>query len=332
MTDVCYLWDAIYGNDALKARLQADIQNKKLAHAYILEGPANSGKLTLVRTVAAAMSDSENDVKKITSAACPDVIEITLPDKKKSIGIDTVREIKLSAYIKPNDLDFKFYVISHADCLTKQAQNGLLKLIEEPPRNVYIWLLCENVAEMLPTIRSRAPILRMQVFSSDELKKQLLRHSVDAQKLDRRDPDALSLIVRSSGGSYGEALLKIVEEANDVGDAVLDSVKLLEAVASMSQPAILTRVQKLPPEREAFRVTIEKLRVLIRDILVYRVTNGNCEFLFDDAKAVPLLVEKLSLSRLLSMNDLFWRIEKELAANPNILTVKTELYAKLCDI
>ena len=332
MIDVSFLWNEIYGNDALKSHLRSDITQKKLSHAYLIEGPKNSGKLTLARTVASAMCNHMNDVKKITSGACPDVMEITLPDKKKSIGIDTVREIKITAFIKPNDLDFKFYIISNAECLTIQAQNALLKLIEEPPYGVYFLLLCENVAAMLPTIRSRAPILRMQVFSSEELKEQLLAHSPDAQKLNRRAPDVLTMITRSSGGAYGEALLKIVEEENDVGDIVKDSVKLIDAVVSMNRAKILSAVQKMPPTREDFCQMIEKLRLLIRDILAYRVSGGACEFLFDDSSAVPNLVDRLSLSKLLNLNEIFWQFERNLTANPNIQNLKTQLYVKLCDI
>lgn len=332
MIDVSYLWESIYGNDALKTRLKTDVLQNKLAHAYLIEGPANSGKLLLARTVAASMANSLNDVKKITSGACPDFYEISLPEKKKTIGIDTVREIKQTAYIKPNDLDYKFYVISHAECLTVQAQNALLKLIEEPPRNVYFFLLCENTAAMLATIRSRAPILRMQVFSYEELRELLLTHSVDAQKLSRRKPEALDLIARSSGGSYGEALLKIVEEENDVSDAVRDSIKLINAVASLNRVKILNVVQAMPPEREAFRVMLEKLRLLIRDILVYRATDGDCEFLFDDCRDVPDFADRIALGKLLALNDVFWQCEKDFIANPNIQNLKTQLYVKLCDI
>ena len=331
MVDVSYLWNDIYGNDGLKTRLRNDIAQSKLSHAYLIEGPLNCGKLMLARTVAASMCDNLNDVKKITSVTCPDVFEYTLPEKKKSIGIDTVREIKLSAFIKPNDLNFKFYIISHAECLTVQAQNALLKLIEEPPRNVYFMLLCENIASMLPTIRSRAPILRMQVFSSDELQELLLEHSTEAQRFNKRNPEAFAMITRSSGGSYGEALLKILDEEKDSGN-IVSGEELLEAVVSLNTKRILSAVHKLPAEREAFRQILEKLRYLVRDVLAYRVSFGNCEFLFDDSTVVPSFAERISLGKLLALNDIFYGLEKDFIANPNIQNLKTQLYVKLCDI
>lgn len=331
MIDVSRLWGAIFGNDALKERFCADISQNRLSHAHIVEGPAHSGKLTLIRTVAAAMCHDSHDVNKIFSGICPDIYELSLPHDKKSIGVETVREIKATVYIKPNDLDFKFYIISHADCLTVHAQNALLKLIEEPPRNVYFWLLCENVTALLPTIRSRAPIARMQIFSADELKSLLLEHSPEAQRLERRSSDLLTAITRSSGGSYGEALLKLQKE-NELSATVKDAIALMEALISSGSASMLSCVYKLPSEREAFSRTVEKFRLLVRDILAYRITGGDCEFLFDDSSRIEEFSERLSLTKLLALDELLAQAEKDFYVNPNIQNLKTQLYVKLCDI
>ena len=331
MFDVSRLWDAIYGNEALKERFSSDISQNRLSHAHIVEGPAHSGKLTLVRTLAAAMSRNSDDVNKIFAGICPDIYELSLPHDKKSIGIETVREIKSTVYIKPNDLDFKFYIILQADCLTVHAQNALLKLIEEPPRNVYFWLLCENVTALLPTIRSRAPIARMQVFSSDELKELLLKHSPEAQRLQRRSPELLTAISRSSGGSYGEALTKLQKE-NELPSATKDAMSLMEAFVTFNSATVLTLIQKLPSEREAFARTLEKLRLLVRDILAFRVTDGVCDFLFDDSMRIEALSGELSMTKLLALDSLLAQIEKDFYVNPNIQNLKTQLYVKLCDI
>ncbi len=331
MLDVSHLWSAIYGNEALKKRLIADISQNRLSHAHIVEGPAHSGKLTLIRTVAAAMCSDMGDVNKIFSGISPDMYEISLSDNKKSIGIETVREIRASVYIKPNDLDFKFYIISHADCLTVHAQNALLKLIEEPPRNVYFWLLCENVTALLPTIRSRAAIARMQIFSAEELKSYLFKYSQEAQRLERRSPEVLTAIARSSGGSYGAALLKLQKE-NDVSSIVKDCISLMEAFVAFNSVSMLSHVYRLPSERDAFSQTVQKLRVLVRDILAYRITSGACEFLFDDSSCIEEFSGQLSLSKLLALDGLLADIEKDFYVNPNIQNLKTQLYVKLCDI
>lgn len=331
MIDASHLWDAILGNEALKKRMISDISQQRLSHAYILEGREHSGKLMLARTVAAAMSRSKEDVNKIFSGISPDVYEITLPDHKKSIGVDTVREIKSTVYIKPNDLDFKFYIVSHADSLTVQAQNALLKLIEEPPRNVYFWLLCENVTSLLPTIRSRAPILRMQLFTSDELRSCLLEHSFEAQRLERHSPDALTAITRSSGGSYGEALLKLQKE-NEASASVRFSLELIDSLIHFNSVSMLTTVNKLPSEREAFVQTLGKLRLLVRDILAFRITGGDCDFLFEDSSKIEEFAGQLSLIKLFALDEMLAKSEMDFSVNPNIQNLKTQLYVKLCEI
>ena len=332
MIDVSHLWNAIYGNGDLKKRLISDVTAGKLSHAYIIEGPRNSGKLTLARTIAAAMADTAADVKKITSASSPDVIEITLPENRKTIGVETVRDMKLAAYIKPNDLDYKFFIVNSAHLMTTQAQNALLKLIEEPPRAVFILLLCENVASLLPTIRSRAPIFRLQVFSSDELSELLLLHSPDAEKLYAKDREAFDVIVRSSGGAYGEALLKIVEaeiRLGNVDDTVLD---ILNALCERDRVKMLKKISSLPPDREGFREALLLFKLLVRDIIAYRSTRGSCDYLFPKSESVASFADKLSLDRLLRIFDEAVALEKDASYNPNIQNSKTLLYTRLCAI
>lgn len=331
VNDVSYLWNAIYGNDALKDRLISDITQNKLAHAYILEGPAYSGKLTLARTVAAMMADTKEDVKKILAATSPDVIEIDLSDKRKTIGVDTVREIKATAYIKPNDMDFKLYIVKHAETLTVQAQNAMLKLIEEPPKNVYFILLCENVTALLATIRSRAPILRMQLFAFDELLSLLKEHSPEAQRLSLRDPDALDVIVRSSSGVYGEALRRLSEEKN--GSVATDGAKrVLCSVSNREKGGLLGQIQKLPAEREAFRETLEKIGLLLRDVISFRVMKEESEYLYEDVDTVYEIAERLSLDKLLSLDTAIASLARTFVANPNVQNLKTQLFIKLSNI
>ena len=330
--DVLYLWNAIYGNELLKKRLIADISQNKLAHAYIIEGPDRSGKLMLARTVAAAMSDSESDVRKIMSSQSPDVIELDLPEKRKTIGVETVREIKSSAYIKPNDLEFKCYIINHAEALTVQAQNAMLKLIEEPPRGVYFFLLCENVTALLTTIRSRAPILRMQLFSTEELTELLLEYSAEAQRLKRKNPQAFDAITRSAGGAYGEALVRIANEEKEDTEVLDDATALLTAISLRDMTKLLRVLQSLSGDREAFRKTLDKARLLVRDVIAYRICSDSGEYLFDRVNLLEDFSEQLSLDKLLKIDQVLASFSKDFVANPNVQNIKIQLYVKLSAI
>ena len=326
------LWDALYGNRALKALLAEDIAGNKLSHAYIFEGPENSGKKTLARIVAAAMAEHESDVRKILSGISPDVIEIDLPEKRKTIGVDTVREMKLASCLRPNDLDYKVFIVDHAEALTLSAQNALLKLIEEPPAGVYLLLLTKALSALLPTIRSRAPVLRMQAFSAEELTKLLLEHSTEASRFFERDRETFAAIVRSSGGAYGEAMARIAaanDKKNDPNDAVLG---LLEALCERDRVLLSARIWALPPEREAFRQTTLLLLSAVRDIMAYRLTGGDCDYLFPRGEKTPAFAARLSIDRLLKISDAVTALEKDALYNPNVQGAKALLFTKLSGV
>ncbi len=329
MVDVSFLWDAIYGNRPLKEFLINEIYANRLCHAYLLEGPENSGKLTLARTVAACFAETKADVKKITTGVCPDVIEISLPEKKKSIGVDTVREIRAAVYLKSNDLDCKFILLSDADTMTQQAQNALLKLIEDPPRNVYFFLLCTNASSLLATIRSRAPLLRMQIFTPEELAEHLLEHSVDARVMKERSPDVFDSVVRSSHGAYGEALARIVKTEMQMNEAIYIVTDIMDALAAHNQLLLFQSVMKLPADRMELQDSISDFRRLIRDVTACRLTDGNCEYMFPVVKKIREYTQVFSMERLLRIDEILSQISASFFTNPNQSTLKITLYNEL---
>lgn len=328
MADKAGLWDAIYGNDHLKQTIITDIRRKRLSHAYIIEGPEESGKLTFARTMAAYMADTAANIRKIMSGISPDIIEVSLSDDRKTIGVDAVRGLRLKAYIKPNDLDYKFIIINNAEALTKAAMNALLKLVEEPPSSVYVLFLCVNTSSLLPTIRSRAPVLRMQIFSQEELAELLLSHSEEAREMDFKDHSAFITAIRSSNGTYGDALSKVSESNKRHGDVNYIIVDIIEAVCERNTEKLNIKINSLPPVRTDFFDSVFAIRTLVRDIMAYRVTYGECDFLFPVTEKTKDFSKKLSLDKLLSINDILSEAERMYLYNPNVLTIKSYLFTK----
>jgi DNA polymerase-3 subunit delta' len=122
--------------------------------------------------LAAALEPDFSD--KILSGGCVDVTTYALPEDRKSIGIATIRELKYKTQILPQELSSNIFIVRDAHTMTPEAQNSLLKVLEEPPAGVYIFLLCDTAAALLPTVRSRAPSLRMQIFTVSDLPEKLL--------------------------------------------------------------------------------------------------------------------------------------------------------------
>jgi DNA polymerase III gamma/tau subunit len=117
--------------------------------------------------------------------------------------------MKSDVYVMPNESDYKIYIVESADKMTVEAQNAFLKIFEEPPAGVFFFLLCDNASVLLSTVRSRAPVLRMETFDSGTLSDYLIDHNEKAKKLFERDRDAFALLIRSSAGAIGEAIRRL---------------------------------------------------------------------------------------------------------------------------
>ncbi len=316
----------IYKNDSLKRIISDDISCGRFVHASIIEGPPKSGKLTLARAVAAELAMDGAAADKILRGISADVYEIAPKSGRKTIGIDAVREIRESAFIVPNDSDIKAYIIRYADTMTVQAQNAILKLLEEPPKNVYFMLLVENAASLLATVRSRAPVIRMQVFTSDEIMQYLTENNVRAAEMAKNAPDEFSRIVARSGGSIGEAL-RIIGEGDSsqaLGKQVID---LLTALADKDRAAL--SVFPFPSKnREELAEFLSMLRIALRDMSAAR-SRGRCEMLFGDDAVLTELSKKVGMNTLLraelTVSELVSKLERNLA----IANIKAEMSISL---
>lgn len=95
---------------------------------------------------------------KIKESVHPDVIIVSGNKKNGTLGVDDIRSIRSDVFIKPNEAKFKIYILKESDKMTVQAQNAILKILEEPPGYAVFILLCSHVSAMLDTVRSRCRI------------------------------------------------------------------------------------------------------------------------------------------------------------------------------
>lgn len=319
----------IYGNSVAVGMLSSDLAEHKLAHAYIVEGPSGSGKKLLSLSVCALMSDSAAMAKKIYDGICPDVRVIGAAEGRKTIGVDDVRAIRRDAYIKPNDLEFKAFVVDGCDCMTAQAQNALLKIIEEPPSATYFFLLCENSAFLLPTVRSRAPVIRMQVFEPDELKKYLLSHDERAKRLMQSDPEQFEYVVSASGGAIGAAVGLIDRSVGKKDDARKNAVAFLERILLRRTADVYAAVMSMPAKRDELSGFVRLVRALLRDLAAFRISR-EAELLYGMPKKIGELADKISPSRIMALDRLAGRFDENIRANVNITSAKFELASDIC--
>jgi DNA polymerase III delta prime subunit len=163
----------------------------------LLIGSAGSGKTTILRYIAARLLDL--DESQINSY--PYIMQL-MPNEKNSLGIDQIRAINrfISLAIPRNDVQQikRLILIDDADKLTLEAQNAVLKNLEEPPYNTVFLLSCTNPNALLATLRSRVTQIRIANPNRDALMSHLERLSPNKQAIERA--------VGISGGSIGKTI------------------------------------------------------------------------------------------------------------------------------
>ena len=161
------MFQEIIGNDKNKAILEKAIQNHNLLHSYLFVGREGIGKKMMARQFAKKIlclkPDSDMDQKcesctMFDGENHPDYHEIR-PDGN-TIKIEQIRQMNASVMEKPIISKYKIFVIDDCDKMTKEAQNCLLKTLEEPPIYVIILLICSQENQLLSTIQSRCTKLQ----------------------------------------------------------------------------------------------------------------------------------------------------------------------------
>ena len=154
----------VVGHSEIIQYIQNAVTEDKVSHAYILNGEKGSGKKMLAGLFAQTLQCEKggaepcyecHSCKQAVSGNHPDIIWVT-NEKPNSISVDDIRtQVNNTVDIKPYQGPYKVYIIPQADMMTPQAQNAILKTIEEPPSYAVFLLLTENAETLLPTINSR---------------------------------------------------------------------------------------------------------------------------------------------------------------------------------
>lgn len=154
--------------EGIRRRLETALS--RMSHAYIISGSAGTGAYALAECLAAAyVCTDEGDkpcgacsgCRKVKGDIHPDVIRLNIPEGKREITVEQIRQLRASAYIRPNEAHRKVFIIENAQAMNDNAQNALLKVLEDGPGYLSFLLLVENPQQLLPTIRSRCETLSL---------------------------------------------------------------------------------------------------------------------------------------------------------------------------
>ncbi|WP_049783321.1 DNA polymerase III subunit delta' [Mahella australiensis] len=201
-----FTFDDIIGQDSIIKELKEALVRQTISHAYIFEGPDGAGKSTLANVFCQAVVCEDNQHKPCgVCGACRRFEAGTHPDykviapEKNTIGVDRIRELIDDIYINPYMADRKVYVIDQAQSMTVQAQNALLKTLENPPPYAVIILLTTSADNLLPTVVSRCLIYKLKPVSLHHIEDILIcRFNVSA--------DDAKKAAAASDGIVGKAI------------------------------------------------------------------------------------------------------------------------------
>ena len=244
------------GNGPLKRQLELETARRGLSHAYILSGPAGSGKRTLAGLLAAALVCTGGGerpclscpgCRKALAGIHPDIVRAG--DDGKDISVAQVRQLRADAYIRPNEADRKVYILEKAQTMNPSAQNAMLKLLEEGPAYAAFLLLTDNAAALLPTVRSRCELLPLSPVTEAEAEDWL------AGRFPDRSPEERRQAARRCEGLLGRAVAQLEGQAGGEDKALAAALELVRRLAARDELALaelcVTAGGKVGPGRPA---------------------------------------------------------------------------------
>lgn len=273
--------DVVGHKDILKY-ISSAVENNRVSHAYILNGERGSGKKMLANLFAMTLlcetGDNEpcgkcHSCKQAESGNHPDIIRVT-HEKPNSISVDDIRtQVNNTVDIKPYQGPYKVYIIPQADMMTPQAQNAILKTIEEPLSYAVFLLLTENAETLLPTINSRCVMLKLRNIKDTLIKKYLM------ENLEIPDYKA-DMCTAFAQGNMGRAIM--LANSDHFNEIREEAVQLLKHISEMELNEIVAAVKNISVYKLEITDYLDIIMIWYRDVLLYKATKEIDKVVFKD--------------------------------------------------
>lgn len=272
----------VVGHADIIQYIQNAVTEDKVSHAYIMNGERGSGKKLLANLFAQTLQCERggnepcyecHSCKQALSGNHPDIITVQ-HEKPSSISVDEIRvQVNEDIQVKPYSGKYKVYIIPEADLMTQQAQNALLKTIEEPPAYVVIILLTENAQKLLPTICSRCVMLKLRNIKDQLVKKYLMENM--------QIPDYKADVCTAfAQGNIGRAiLLANSEHFNEIKE---EAIQLLKNIDTMDLSDMIEAVKRCSQYKIDVDDYLDVLAIWYRDVLIYKATQNVDRVIFSE--------------------------------------------------
>ena len=272
----------IIGHEQIIEHLRSAITLDKISHAYILNGPEDSGKMMLAEAFAMALQcEGEGERPCLACRSCKQAVDHNQPDiiyvsheKPNTIGVDDIRtQVINDIVIKPYSSRYKVYIIDEAQKMNQQAQNALLKTIEEPPAYAVILLLTTNADSFLPTILSRCITLNLKAVKADVIRSYLM------QKYQIPDYQA-DICAAFSQGNVGKAVK--LAASSDFAELKASVLQLMKRLSDIDLYEMTAAVKQIAEYKLTVNDYFDLMMIWFRDVLYFKATGDVNGLIFKD--------------------------------------------------
>ena len=285
----------------------------RVSHAYLLVCPDERNLRGYLKELAKLIMRADERAARLIDEEIYSDCRI-FPAEGEKMAVSDVKELLESCYIRPVEADRKVFVLDRMQDMLPPAQNKLLKVLEEPPANVFFVLGATSEFPVLTTVKSRTKKLELFSFPQEKIEQYI------KSKYPLR-PDARE-IAAASGGVLGAA--EALAESDGRGEeAALFALNL--------SPAAIPLAAKKYGTRESLAVFLPMLRIAYRDILMCKLGREDLLLSGKDEKILHRAAERYTVAALVNAQEKIGRLERDLKFNANAPAGMEELLAGILE-
>ena len=318
----------LYGNEHALAALEAMCTSGRLPHSFLIYGEQGTGKKTLAWYLAARLlcegaqkpCGSCKPCHNLEHRQHPDVMEIPHSGKTGGVSVESIRRVCADAYKTPNNGMRKLYLFTDADHMTVQAQNALLKLVEEPPDFTYFVFTAQSRHAFLETILSRVSAIGTSPCTDAQCTQALLSAG--------HTPEEAARAVSVFHGNIGRCLAYLTDPG--LQETVALTKKLADSIMNRDEYALLAALTACSTDKSRLMTALELLDRQLRDALCLRSGGGACIGCYPEgaaqfAQRITLAQgEQLHSALLRTVQDLEGNVSPALAVSALCADIMTE--------
>ena len=325
-------FSGVFGNEPTKKRISTAILSDTLAHAFLICGPDGSGKMTLAKEIAAALNcerrhdektpfpcHSCNSCRRIFADGFTDIKTLRKPNDKATIGVGEIRIFREDMFLSATESDYKIYIIDDAEKMTPNAQNALLKVLEEPPSNVLIFLLSASDDAILATIKSRTQYISMERFDEDALMRYFGNEAAGQGE-----------VLMCADGCIGRAKELLFDGKEDAKQMRKTTENILRAIKpGTPYSELYLAIKALPSKKNELTEALENLAVALRDLILLKFDKTAPLSFFTSRETGVSIAAQSTAKRLVAIYDVVKDATTDIYKNANTNATITSLGAKI---